>query len=166
MLDPAKDPPTHGAWTQFREHGKFREWHKDGKGWYQRMPGGIIGRVFHISPGPRGFDGFIYAFPVGIITPPPPKLKPDDDPPTHIAWTQVFEQSKFRRWDNDGDGWVEETPDGDILSRIYHQSPGPRGFDGHIYLFPIGMEPPKPPPQAQAQRPGSQQQSADESGDE
>jgi hypothetical protein len=155
MLDPSKDPPTHNAWTQFREQAKFREWHKDGKGWYEKTPAGIIGRIFHMSPGPRGFDGFIYSFPAGLLLPPPPVLKRDDEPVTHIAWTQLRQQGKFRKWVEDGDGWVEETPDGEIISRLFHQSHGPRGFDGDIFLFPIGVQPPEPePPGAQPQRPG------------
>jgi hypothetical protein len=81
-------PPTHTAWCQFREHGKFREWYKRGPAWLRRIVTGpdphgakdnpdlcphcggtlppITVKVFHAMHGPRGDDGFTYAFPIGM----------------------------------------------------------------------------------------------------
>lgn len=73
MLQPDKEPPTHTAWSQHRDRGKFREWYKRGHVWLEKTTDGqIIGCVFEGTPGPRGYDGFIYFFPNGM-TPPDPE---------------------------------------------------------------------------------------------
>jgi hypothetical protein len=91
-------PPTHTAWSQFRGHGKFRDWYKRGPAWVQRILDGpgqhgakhdpdtcphcgamlppISGKVFHAMHGPRGDDGFTYFFPIGMEPPPPPEPQP------------------------------------------------------------------------------------------
>jgi hypothetical protein len=77
MLNPEKDPPTHTAWSQHRDRGKFREWYKRGHAWIEKTPEGqTIVCVFEATPGPRGYDGFIYAFPNGMTPPDPLKAQP------------------------------------------------------------------------------------------
>ncbi len=72
MLQPDKQPPTHTAWSQHRDHGKFREWYKRGHAWLEKTADGqFIGCVFEGIPGPRGYDGFIYFFPNGMMPPEP-----------------------------------------------------------------------------------------------
>jgi hypothetical protein len=85
MLNPEKDPPTHTAWSQHRDRGKFREWYKRGHAWIETTPQGqTIFCVFEGIPGPRGYDGFIYAFPNGIEPPPPPKAQAQPQRPAQI----------------------------------------------------------------------------------
>lgn len=87
-------PPTHTAWSQFRERGHFREWYKRGPAWLHRILSGpddqhgakadintcphcggtlppIGGKIFHAIHGPRGDDGFTHFFPIGMEPPPP-----------------------------------------------------------------------------------------------
>jgi hypothetical protein len=73
MLQPDKDPPTFTAWSQRREHGKFREWYKRGHAWVEIAPDGrlVSFRVFEGTPGPRGYDGYIHCFPNGEQPPDP-----------------------------------------------------------------------------------------------
>ena len=73
MLNPDKDQPTHPAWSQRRERGKFREWYKRGHAWIETNPQGqTIFCIYEGIPGPRGYDGFIYAFPNGVVPTEPP----------------------------------------------------------------------------------------------
>ena len=67
-----KKPPTHTAWSQHREHGRFREWYKSGHVWLEKdEQGETIGCIFQAML-PRSGDGFMWFFPVGT-EPPPPK---------------------------------------------------------------------------------------------
>ena len=92
-------PPTHTAWSQFRERGQFREWYKRGSAWLQWLLSGpgphgakddlgtcphcggklppISGKIFHATHGPRGDDGFTHFFPIGM-EPPAPAPDPSD----------------------------------------------------------------------------------------
>lgn len=74
-----KMPPTHTAWSQHREQGKFREWYKSGHVWIETTAEGqIIGCIFEAMH-PRGGDGFTCFFPVGMLPsdPTPEAERPD-----------------------------------------------------------------------------------------
>jgi hypothetical protein len=94
-------------------------------------------------------------------------LNPDKDPPTHTGWSQRRERGKFREWYKRGHLWMEKNPQGQTIICTYEGIPGPRGYDGFIWWYPNGVEPPPPLPpkeQTQARRPGAHQ--ADASDDE
>ncbi len=74
MLRPDEDNPTHTAWVQHLDRGKFRAWYKSGKVWLPD-PKIIGGRLFQAVPTIRGGDGFTYFFPIGMEPPPPQEPK-------------------------------------------------------------------------------------------
>ena len=68
---PKNKPRTHIAWSQLREHGRFREWYRSGHGWLETTPEGeAIVCAFHAAH-VRGDEGYVWLFPVGK-TPPDP----------------------------------------------------------------------------------------------
>jgi hypothetical protein len=86
-------------------------------------------------------------------------MQPEKDPPTHTAYCQHQDKGRFREWCYRGPAWVETTPEGEVIVRVFEMIPtGPRGYDGYIWCFPKGMKPPPQlPPQEKAQRPGALQ---------
>jgi len=89
-------------------------------------------------------------------------LNPEKDPPTHTAWSQHRDHGKFREWYRRGHAWIETNAQGHTVFAVFEATPGPRGYDGFIYGFPNGMEPPAPPdPKAKPQRPGAQNDDAE-----
>lgn len=81
-------------------------------------------------------------------------MNPEKDPPTHTIWSQRREHGKFREWYKRGHAWVEKDAQGQTTFCVFEGIPGPRGYDGYVYGFPVGVEPPPPKPNTQAQRPG------------
>jgi hypothetical protein len=132
-MNPEKDPPTHTAWAQYRDKGKFREWYKRGHVWFDKTPDGqIIGCIFEAVPtGPRGYDGFTYFFPNGMEPPPPkprseqperpgsPRANEDEDILDIAAAPQpinTLAQNSYRCQNNH---CVEMRPDCNAGQRIY-----------------------------------------------
>jgi hypothetical protein len=76
------------------------------------------------------------------------------EPPTHTAWSQHRERGQFREWYKTGHVWLEKTPEGQIVGVVF-EAAHMRGGDGFTWFFPVGMQPPDPPPEPQ--RPDRQQ---------
>lgn len=90
-------------------------------------------------------------------------MNPEKDPPTHIIWSQHRDRGKFREWYRRGHAWIEQDAQGRINFCAFEALPGPRGFDGFVYGFPNGVEPPPPPkPNTLAHWPGVPQTDTEE----
>jgi len=72
-------------------------------------------------------------------------------PMTHIAWAQYYEGGRFREWVEIGKGRIENDGNGNLIARA-HTNRIPRGDSGHTYLFPVGVRPPDPQPEAKRPR--------------
>jgi len=83
-------------------------------------------------------------------------MNPEKDPPTHTGYSQRREKGEFREWYRRGHAWIETDPQGRTIICTYEGIPGPRGYDGFIWWYPNGIEPPPPQQSKQAQRPGAQ----------
>jgi hypothetical protein len=68
-------------------------------------------------------------------------------PMTHVAWAQYYEGGRFREWVEIGKGRIDNDGSGNVIAHV-HTNRIPRGDSGNTYLFPIGVKPPDPQPQA------------------
>jgi hypothetical protein len=70
----------------------------------------------------------------------------DDDkaPPTHTAFALKRGGKRAARWLEIGKGWLER--DTNIIHVSLDRTPI-GGFNGYVYLSPLGMTPPEPEPQ-------------------
>ena len=75
MKDPTT-PPTHMAWAQYRQRGKFVRWYQIGQGRIFRDPSGKTVACVAEQCIPRGHSGYTWLLPIGETPPDPPA----DDP--------------------------------------------------------------------------------------
>jgi len=89
-------------------------------------------------------------------------INPLKDPPTHTGWSQRRERGRFREWYRRGHLWMQTDEQGQTVIVTYEGIPGPRGYDGYIWWYPNGIEPPPPTENTnqQAHRPGVQEADA------
>jgi hypothetical protein len=63
-MSPRKNPPAFVAWSQHREHCRFREWCKSGHVWFEKNDKGeVTGGCLFQAMYPRAGDGFTWFFP-------------------------------------------------------------------------------------------------------